>query len=245
MAIIDVHAELGTALLWGIAFTDVNLARSMQKYSVDKTIITSTIGNSVDFERGNDLVARVAQVNQNMLGCMTVNFNYPEVSIKEMHQYMSRKTFAAIMLSSGTRTRCVTLPEVEEILNAYRRFLKPVFIRTFDNESLLAAIEIAKSFNQMKFVFLSMGGDDWRMAAVLAEKVLNVSLEVSGNLSPDKIKFTVERVGSHRMLYGSGLPYVDPAAVKTLVEDANITDGDKRNIFENSAKRLFGWRNAE
>ena len=245
MAIIDVNAELGTALLWGIAFTDANLARSMQKYSVDKTIITSTIGNSVDFVRGNDLIARVTQTDSKILACMTVNFNYPELSIKEMHQYMLRKTFAAIMLSSGTRTRCVTLPEVEEILNAYRRFLKPVFIRTFDKESLLEAISIAKTFNQMKFVFLSMGGDDWRMAAVLAEKVLNVSLEVSGNLSPDKIKFSVDRIGSHRMLFGSGLPYVDPASIKSLIEDADITDIDKRNIFENSAKRLFGWRNAE
>ncbi len=91
----------------------------------------------------------------------------------------------------------------------------------------------------MKFVLLAMGGDDWRMATVVAERTLNLVLEVSGSFSPDKIRFAVERIGSHRMVYGSGLPYVDPSVVIGLVEDADISDADKRNIFENSARRLF------
>lgn len=244
MAIIDVHAEIGTTPLWGVPFTDAHLARSMQKYGVERCIVSSTIGNSCDFRRGNAQIAKVAQASKSMLGCVVVNINYAELSQKEMHAYLPGSEFAGMLLTSGVRGRHVTLAEGEELLNAYRRFVKPVFLHTFDQASVLAANEIAKAFPAMKFILLSMGGDDWRMAAVLAERTLNLVLEVSGSFSPDKIQFASERIGSHRMVYGSGLPYVDPSATIGLVQDADISDADKRNIFENSARKLFGWGRA-
>ena len=242
MAIIDIHAEIGTTPLWGVSFTDANLTRSMQKYGVEKAVVSSTIGNSCDFTRGNAQIARVVQANKFMLGCLVVNVNYPEQSQKDMHTYLSQESLAGMRLSSGVRGGYVMPAEAEELLNAYRRFLKPVFLYTFDKTSLLAANEIAKAFPAMKFVLLSMGGEDWRMATILAERTLNLVLEVSGSFSPDKIPFAVEHIGSHRIVYGSSLPYVDPSATIALVQDANISDLDKRNIFENSARRVFGWK---
>ena len=242
MAIIDCHAEIGTTPLWGVPFTEANLTRSMQKYGVERSIISSTIANSCDFERGNAHLAEVVQAGKSLLGSVVVNINYPEQSQKEMHAYLSSDSFVAMLLTSGVRGRHVTLPEAEELLNAHRRFAKPVYLHAFDSASLLAANEMAKAFPVMKFVLVSMGDQDWRMATVLAERTLNLVLEVSGSFSPDKIKFAVEHIGSHRIVYGSGLPYVDPSAVIGLVEDADISDVDKRSIFENAARRLFGWK---
>ncbi len=242
MAIIDVHAEIGATPLWGVSYSDANLLRSMQKYGVERSIVSSTLGNSVDFQRGNAQIAKVVQSSQNLFGCAVVNFNYPEQSQREMHTYLGTDAFAGIMLSSGVRRRHVTLAEADEILNAYRRFVKPVFLRVFDKASLLAADEMARVFTGMKFVLLGMGHDEWRLATVLAEKSLNLVLEVSGSFSPDKIKFAVDRIGAHRMVYGSGLPYVDPTSTIGLVEDAEISDIDRRLIFEGSARKVFWGR---
>ena len=245
MAIIDLHAEIGTTPVWGVSFSEANLTRSMQKYNVQRSIISSTIGNSCDFRRGNAQIARIVEANKSMLGCVVVNMNYPEQSQKEMHAYLAQNEFAALLLTSGLRGRHVTLAETEEILNAHRRFVKPVFLHTPNQAAALAANEIAKTFNIMKFALIGMGGDGWRMATLLAERTLNLVLEVSGSSSPDKIKFAVERIGAHRMVYGSGLPYVDPSAIIGLVQDADISDSDKRNIFQGSAQRLFGWKRSQ
>ena len=242
MAIIDVHAEIGTTPVWGVPFTDANLKRRMQKHGIDRAVVSSTIGTTCDFVRGNAQVARVVAANDSLLGCVVANINYPEKSQEDMHKYLSDDRFAALLLTSGVRERPVTLKEADEILNAHRRFTKPVYLDTFDKESVLAAAEIAEAFSGMKVVMLSMGGDDWRMATVLAERQLNLVLEVSGSFSPDKIQFAVEHIGSHRMVYGSNLPYVDSSAVIGLVQDADISDQDKRGIFEGSAHRLFGWK---
>lgn len=242
MALIDIYAEVGTTPLWGVPFTEANLARSMQKYGVERSIISSTIGNSCDFVRGNAQVARVVQANKAFVGCAVVNIHYPEISQDEMHKYLSDDGFAAVLLTGGARRRPVTLAEADDILNAYRRFVKPVYVHAFDSASLMAVNEMAKAFSGMKFVVLTMGGEEWRMATVLADRTLNLVLEVSGSFSPDKIKFAVERIGSHRIVYGSSLPYVDPSAIIGLIQDADISDVDKRNIFEDSARRLFGWK---
>lgn len=239
MAIFDVHAQIGTTPIWGVPFTEANLARSMQKYGVERCIVSSTIANSCDFRRGNAQIAQIVKANRALLGCVVVNINYPEQSQEDMHRYLSDDAFAGVLLTSGTPGRHVTLAEAEEILNAHRRFVKPVFLHTPNHAALIAANEIAKAFNTLKFVLLSMGGDDWRMATMLAERTLNLVLEISGSFSPDKIKFAVDHIGSHRLVYGSGLPYTDPSSIIGLVEDADISDVDRRNIFEQTAKRLF------
>lgn len=245
MAIIDVHAEIGTTPLWGVPFTDQNLLRSMSKYGVERSIISSTVGNSCDFVRGNEQIARIVRANPALLGCVVANINYPEQSQKEMHAYLGDDRFAALLLTSSARGRHVTLAESEEILNAHRRFVKPVFLHTTNQAAALAANEIAKAFPIMKFVLIGMGGEDWRIVTLLAEKTLNLVPEISGSSSPDKIRFAVDHIGSHRIVYGSGLPYVDPSAVIGLVQDAEISDLDKRNILEGSAKRLFGWSRSQ
>ena len=81
----------------------------------------------------------------------------------------------------------MTLEDARDILNAQRRYAKPVAIHVPDGEAVQAGREIAAAFTAMKFVFLGMGGDDWRSAVRVAKQHLNVYLEISGSLDSDKI----------------------------------------------------------
>ena len=108
MGIIDVHAEIGSTPVWGVSFTEANLARSMQKYGVQRSVISSTIGNSCDFRRGNAQIAKRVESKKAMLGCVVVNMNYPEQAQQEMHAYLTSDLYAALLLTSGIRDRHVT-----------------------------------------------------------------------------------------------------------------------------------------
>ena len=240
MAIIDVRVQIGTTPIWGTPFTEGHLIRMMDKYGIERCIASSTIANTCDFVRGNAQVKEIAGKGR-IYGCVVVNTQYPSLSIEDMRRYLPMDVFAALLIRSGAPGRAVTLDECSDILNSHRRFGKPVLIETSDREGVLAADEIARTFTGIKFVLLSMGGGAWRTAVAAAEKTLNLVLEVSGSLSPDKVKLAAEAVGAHRMVYGSNLPLADPAVTIGLVEDAQISDSDKNAIFEGSAKRLFGW----
>jgi hypothetical protein len=212
----------------------------MERYGIERCIVSATTANSCDFIRGNAQIKEIAGKGR-IFGCAVVNTQYPSESIEDMRQYMSLPSFVALMIHSGAPGRPVTLDECNDMLNAHRRFAKPVMIEAADREGVLAATEIAQKFTGIKFVLLSMGGAEWRTAVAAADKTLNLVMEISGSLSPDKISLGAATVGAHRMIYGSNLPFADPAATIGLVEDGGLSDGEKQMIFEGSAKRLFGW----
>ena len=243
MAIIDIRVQLGTTPIWGTPFTDGHLMRMMERYGITQSVVSSTMANSCDPVRGN---AEIKQVigKKGILGCAALNTQYPLQAIEDLRRYMPLSGFAAILIRSGSPGRAVTLDESSEILNAHRRYSKPVMIEAAGRDAVIEADEIAKAFPGIKFVLLSMGGTAWRTAIASADKTLNLVLEVSGSLGSDKISLAVETVGAHRMVYGSNVPFVDPAVTIGLVEDARISDADKKLIFEGSAKRLFASQQA-
>lgn len=240
MAIIDVRVQVGTTPMWGTPFMEPQLARVMERYGIEKCIVSSTYANSSDFIKGNAQTATIAG-KDGIFGCAVVNTQYPQQSIEDMRKYLTSTSFVALKVHAGAPGRTVTLQECADILNAHRRFGKPILLPALDREAVIAANDIAKAFPGIKFVLLSMGGDAWRTAVALAEKTLNLILEVSGNMSPDKISECAEVVGPQRMVFGSNLPFADPVVTIGLVGDANISDGAKKLIFESNARRLFGW----
>lgn len=216
----------------------------MDRYKMEACVVSATTANSCDFVRGNAQIKAIAGKSR-IYGCAVVNTQYPTESIEDMRQYLSNSAFVALAIHSGTPGRTVTLDECADILNAHRRFAKPVLIEASNREGVLAVDEIARAFTGIKFVMLSMGGAAWRSAVAAADKTLNLVLEVSGHLSPDKISLGVATIGAHRMVYGSNLPFADPAATIGLIEDGELSDIDKKMIFEGSAKRIFGWSKSE
>jgi uncharacterized protein len=239
MAIFDVRAQIGTTPIWGAPFSDAHLLRTMQKYGIEQSIVSSTLAGTCDVARGNAQLFQAIKDKPSLYGCITVNVHYTQESIVEMRRYLNKPNFAAMAIFSGEQGRSVTLDESEDILNAYRRYRRPVLIRTESRADVLAANEIAKAFPGVKVVLLSMGGDSWRNAAACAHKTLNIVLEISGSHNTDKIKHCAELIGAHRMVYGSDLPFADPAVTIGVVEDSDISDSDKQMIFSGTAGRVF------
>ena len=50
-----------------------------------------------------------------------------------------------------------------------------------------------------------------------------------------------KRVGSHKITFGTDLPWFDPHYGIGCVLFAHITDDDIHNILHRNAERIFGW----
>jgi predicted TIM-barrel fold metal-dependent hydrolase len=134
----------------------------------------------------------------------------------------------------------VTADDAREILNAQRRFAKPVAIRVPDGDAVHAARQIAAEFPAMKFVLLGMGGEDWRLAVTAAKQHLNLYLEISGSLDSDKVAQASSVITPRKLLYGSGLPQAAPELTLALVESApTLTRADRNRILSENAVALL------
>ena len=235
---IDIRVNFSQYDCVGRPFGVKGVLAAMEKHGIEKVVLVSSLAVNSDFGLGNKEIFDAVKSNDKLYGYLVVNPNYPDESIQLMRTAMSSPKFLAIALCQGATTPYPNADDYREILNAYRRFGKQVFIQTSHAEAVAAAEQIACEFPTVKFVFGSMGGEDWKRA-LACKKILNVMLETSGSYDVEKIEAAVEHFGPNRVLYGSNFPFSDPASMLALVQSSNISKEAMAKILGDNAKKLF------
>ena len=73
----------------------------------------------------------------------------------------------------------------------------------------------------------------------MAKRSPNLYLETSGVSAEDKVALAVREIGASRVLYGSDLPFNDPAFEMAKIQYANMTPDDRKMVLGESAKKLL------
>jgi predicted TIM-barrel fold metal-dependent hydrolase len=239
MPVFDCHTYLTVASLSASMRTREQVLDTMERFGLDAVALVSGLGATCDFSNGNRLLREVVDEEQGLMGYVTLNWCYPDASMQEQRMYMSKREFVGGYLV-GEPGQPVNPKAAADIINAQRRYGKPIAIPASNSAEVSAARHLAEEYAQIKFIILGMGGDDWRGAVDVAKKCLNVHLEISGNLDADKITFAANSVSARRLLFGSGLPNGDPSLYQGLVEDCDIlTTSDRKRIFFDNSLALF------
>ncbi len=238
--VFDIHSYIGGSVVPGVC-NNANAVRSlMLERHVTAGMAISAHARTVDLVSGNRILRAMVNQGPGLYGCITTNPNRTEASITIMRELMASRRMVAMVIVPPRPGDPITRMVADEILNAYRRYSKPLMLYTPNEASVLAALDIAKSFPMLRVVFLGMGGDDWRAAIAAAHSATNVYLETSGPPDRAKLPAAFSVLGVHRVLFGSGCPHVDPAAALGLVHDAPLSDEAKRRVLYDNATRLLG-----
>ncbi|MCW3061089.1 MAG: putative metal-dependent hydrolase of the TIM-barrel fold, partial [Capsulimonas sp.] len=177
----DAHAYLAdTALSSAMAAPD-RVAATFAKSGITGAALISGLAASCDFITGNARLRQILNPAAGLYGYVTLNAGYPDESQEEQRKHLGRREFVASVLF-GHDDYPVTLSDSREILNAQRRYTKPMAIHAPNAAAVHAAREIAAEFPSMKFVLLGMGGDSWHAAVAAAKQNLNIYLEISGSM---------------------------------------------------------------
>ncbi|HUV04033.1 MAG TPA: amidohydrolase family protein [Armatimonadota bacterium] len=235
---IDIRVNFSEHDGLGRPFGVEGVLKAMQKHNIERAVLVPCMAVDSDFRLGNKELFDAIKSEDRLFGYLAVNPNYPDESIRLMRSAMSSPKFLAVALFQGASTPYPNTDDYREILNAHRRFAKPVFLHTPHAEAVAAAEQMAAEFPGIKFVFGSMGGDEWKRA-MTSSPLLNVLLETSGSFDAEKIEEAVEHFGAHRVLYGSNLPFSDPASMLALIQSSELSEDSMEGILGGNAKRLF------
>ncbi len=239
MALIDTLSILGCGAPCAGQFGREALLKRMDTLGITHGIVASSLALASDFTTGNARLASEISGERRLLGYAVVNTNHPAEAIESIREYMPKKQFVGLYLIQGDIETPVAGTDAEEILNAYRRFGKPLLISTPNRHCVYAAAEIAKRFELIKVVLVGMGGRDWRSAIAPATEHLNIYLQTTGEISPDKIREGWASVKGNRMMFGSGAPATDPAVVMGMIEEVGLSEREKQQMFAGNAERTF------
>ncbi len=239
MPIFDAHAYYTETPLSQAMASREAIRQTLRRSEIDAVALLSGLGAQCDFVSGNRQLREVLDAPSGLFGWVTLNADYPTESQEEQRRHMMRPEFVGGALF-GYGGSPVTLDNAREVLNAQRRFTKPVAIRVEDAEGVQAARAIAEEFPAMKFLLLTMGGEDWRPAVAAAKRYLNLYLELSGSLDADKVAHAATTLTPRKLIFGSGLPHRDPELALALVAEApGLTAADRARILSDNAQALF------
>ncbi len=235
MPIFDVHAYYGETIFSSSMAAPESVRQALVQTNTDSVVLISALAVDCDFVAGNRALRPALNAEQGVYGWATLNAGYPDLSQEEQRRYLGKREFVGAAMF-GAAGKPVTLDDAREVLNAHRRYTKPMALYTPDGDAVHAATSIATEFPAMRFLLLGMGGDDWRAAVVAAHRHLNIFLELSGSLDADKVSAASAALTPRKLMYGSAAPRRDSAQAQALVAHADgLTNSDRNRILSLNA----------
>ena len=239
MPLFDIHAYYGPTPLFPGFGSRESVQQMMKRFSMDAIALISTRARYSDFISGNSELKPIVDAELGIFGYVTANSAYPDESMQEMRVYLTKHAFLGTVLFPQADAP-VLLADTKELINAARRYTKPIMVFVEDRDGVRALREIAAEFDQIRFVILNMAGEDWRAAVSASKMHANILLDISGVLDEDKIEYAAAHISPRKILFGSSMPYSDPSVYTGMIAAANtVSELDRRRISFVNALNLF------
>jgi predicted TIM-barrel fold metal-dependent hydrolase len=100
-----------------------------------------------------------------------------------------------------------------------------------------------REYSEVNFIFGHSGGrvEGIKKAVEIGTRYKNAYYDIAGDIYDRRlIEYICSHVGADHLLFGSDLPWFDPASQMGMVLGANLTTEEKELILGGNASKLFG-----
>src|SRR5579862_4411581 len=179
MKTIDCQVYLEGNILPDVNQNATQVSTLMADRGIDHAIVLSQRAGLADPLSGNRILKSMIEHTPGLYGCVVAHVNRMDASLQAVRDLLGNKKFLGVLLTSTHPNQPLPHLVAEELLTSCRRFQKPIFISTPNAACVEMALHLAKAYSGHKFVFLGMGGADWRTGIAAAHQASNVFLEIS------------------------------------------------------------------
>ena len=247
---IDVHCGFGGTVAARHWDSPDAIRESLAMRGIGMAFASSLSARVFDPIAGNDALAAMVGTGEetvDLRGWLVVHPSRAEDGHVQMRRYLLSDRFVGVALYPDALTGSPILARnAAEVVTAFRRYSKPVLVHAPNAAAMSEVVRIAQDFSGVKIIASGMGGDEWREAIEMSTKPLNLFLDISGSLCADKIDYAFSVFGGVRkLLFASGAPFTDPAAVIAMLFETGLNEDDRAKVLYGNAQRLFGFTTHE
>jgi len=240
---VDAHAHVGTT--WeelGIEPTLEDAIRMMDACDIDRACTSASRFLRFDFHLGNEVTRKALKLfPDRLIGFCVVNPRYSDESLEELERCLGDYGFRGIKLHRSHTGLPYNHPLYLPVYEKAREYRVPILAHTFSRPEVLELLDAARGHPDVPFIVGHSGGYVWADCLDDIASVENAYFDICCSCSDlGRVESFVSAGGAHRVLFGTDLPFLDPAACASQVSHAAISEEEKELIFSGNILRILG-----
>lgn len=200
-------------------------------------------GNPVS---GNRNAARIVAETPGLLQYVVIDPRVPE-TYRQAEEMLQQPQCAGIKIHPEEHVYPIN--EFGEAIFSFAANHKAVVLSHSSERNSLAAdlVDWANRFPEMKLILAHIGcgwDNDYthQVRGVQNSRHGNVFADTSSarSITPNLIEWAVRQIGADRILFGTDTPLYFTAMQRIRIDQADLTDAEKKQILHVNAEKLFG-----
>ena len=241
--VIDMHTHLGP--YQGIYFPNPwpeDMVRTMDRCGV-RIAVFSSHAALIDTRENPKMAEVVKRYPDRFRAYWVINPNYPERIEEEIKMFSKMNGFVGFKFHPDYHRQPITSPRYETALEYANEHKLIVLTHTwggspYDSPKLVE--RVAEKYPDAIILMGHSGYGEWEKSLQVARECQNVYLELTAAYAVNGvIELMVEKVGSHKIVFGTDLPWFDPHYGIGCILFSRITDEDRHNILHRNAEKLL------
>lgn len=250
IGVIDAHTHLGPWFAFRIPGNPetAGVIEMMDRLGIATIVCAPHLGIGPNDSAGNDLLRQAASEQMGrILGYCAINPNRSAThKLEELKRCADDPFFVGIKIHPGLHKHPVDGPGYEVVWEYANEKRLPLLTHTWGADPYCTPSMLGEPARRHPHVAILAGHSGATPEGVeeainVAQQYANIYLELTASILPyGIIERMVGRLGAERVIFGTDLPFLDPRPKIAQVAAARIPADDKRKIFADNAKRLFG-----
>lgn len=232
--------------------TKEELLAELDHYHLNEAVVTHALARDYSTEYGNSLLQQELKGEDRLYGCwvLPVHPHPDDMPVEQMVDEMLNAGVRIARVYPPNRIPLTVTPwlgyETFRILESHR---VPLLLTDSDmgawpdqgkiGYTTEMVYDICKTFSNLPVIIVRFNYQLILAAHAMLKEFDNLYLEISNYTTHRGVELVVNEFGSHRLIYGSGLPMQNPGASLAILRYAGITDEQKRDIAGDNLRRLM------
>ena len=217
------------------------LIKQMKFYKIKKALVYHSIAIKHSTVKGNKaLIEDISKYKNILYPCFVLSptSTLENGNVYNISQHLDKNKVKAVRVYPTLQSFEMKLWQMGDIYSLLESKRIPLFIPLAES-NYGDIYEICRNFPKLPVVLSNTTYRTTRVMYQLLQDFDNFYMEISSFVMYGGIKEVVERFGSEKLLFGSYMPFLDPARVVAMVNHADIPNKAKEDIAYNNISRLI------
>lgn len=228
----------------GASYTLTALTEKMNAFGIDKALVYHSLAKEYDPAFGNGALLDALNGDARFLPVFallpdaTGEMDAPDALLDQMKKSGVRA--AVLFPAPGCQNFSLRRWSIGPMLDALSERRVPVLLGLDQFGGNLEAMgDFALCYPRLRLIATGLNFRADRMLYPLMDKLPNLYVETSCYKPFRGVSDFCRRFGAKRLLFGSGMPAIDPAASVGLITYADISPADKEDVAHGNLERLL------